>query len=202
MSNRRVKVSEFEKKHIFLTGDIQIGKSTAIRHFLDRMEDSRPELKRGGFRTVADYLEDGTSTVHIVSPAGEPELNDNNMIMRRFSKGPGKKRPELYLDVFETAGAELLKEAASCDYILMDEIGFAESRSYAFLEEIFKLLDGDIPIIGVTRKQDLDILNKVREHSRVISLEVTEENRDRIGEALKWDEEHRWIVLEGGTESI
>jgi hypothetical protein len=53
--------------HIFLTGAIQVGKSTAIRRFLE----PHPSLTLGGFRTVSVSAAEGESdSVHIIPPGG------------------------------------------------------------------------------------------------------------------------------------
>lgn len=103
--------------HVFLTGPVQIGKSTLIAAALDAIE---PE-QLGGFRTVSAKPEaDGSRPVYL-HPAAAQDLfcNAHNRV--------GIRRPALgiasFLDAFETAGLAALADAEDCDLILMDEIG-------------------------------------------------------------------------------
>ena len=58
-----------DRKHLFLTGPKQIGKSTVLRKLLQDRDE-----KIGGFRTVRIPLEDGAS-IHMVAPS-EREYTD------------------------------------------------------------------------------------------------------------------------------
>lgn len=168
------------KKHIFLTGQRQIGKSTAINRFLETASTSTGEP--GGFRTIGIDLPEGGSNVHIVS-ASAPRPNKSNIVMYRPPQsGAGKTgfMPTIYTDTFDEEGVRLLKKSRSSRLILMDELGFAESRAQDFILAVLDALNGDIPVLGVTRAQDTEFLNKVRNHPNVRSVTVTRENRDDI----------------------
>ena len=102
--------------HVFLTGPVQIGKSTLIAAALDAIEPER----LGGFRTVSAKPEaDGSRPVYL-HPAAAQDLfcNAHNRV--------GIRRPALgittFPDAFETAGLAALADAEDCDLILMDEI--------------------------------------------------------------------------------
>ena len=140
--------------HVFLTGPVQIGKSTLIAAALDAIEPER----LGGFRTVSAKPEaDGSRPVYL-HPAAAQDLfcNAHNRV--------GIRRPALgiasFPDAFETAGLAALADAEDCDLILMDEIGRMERHADAY---------SDTPLAAV-----------VRSHPNVCLLEVSAENRNNL----------------------
>jgi nucleoside-triphosphatase len=162
--------------HIFLTGAVQVGKSTAIRRFLE----NHPELKIGGFRTEA--ATDGQS-VHLLPYVGGA-LGEDNRIMRRRGKFPNRE-VTVFPQVFDRLGAELLQQSRDCDIILMDEIGFAENEALNFHAAVMETLSGNVPVLGVLRGRPTVLGDKVRQRENVRIITVTEENRDEIPKELE-----------------
>ena len=162
--------------HVFLTGDIQVGKSTLTKKVLTALGG----VRLGGFRTVtvADRA-DAFSSLYLVPAAAEhPVCGDENRVGIRRGNGRGT---EGFPEVFDRAGTEVLTDAETCDLILMDEIGKLESESPAFLGRIAALLDGSVPILGVLRREGETPQQKlVRSHPKVRLIEVTAENRDAL----------------------
>ena len=111
--------------HVFLTGPVQIGKSTLLRASLDALQPQ----KLGGFRTVsAQPQADGSRPVYLHPACSPDELHESaNRI--------GIRRPGLgivsFPAAFETAGLAALAGAEDCDLLLMDEIGRMERRAEA-----------------------------------------------------------------------
>ena len=162
--------------HVFLTGDIQVGKSTLASKVLAAMGD----VRLGGFRTVTvDDRPDAFGSLYIVPAAEkEPICGDENCVGIRRGHGKGT---EGFPEVFDRAGTVALADAEDYDLILMDEIGKLESESPAFLGRIAALLDGDVPILGVLRKEGKTPQQMlVRSHPKVRLIEVTAENRDAL----------------------
>lgn len=161
------------KPHIFLTGDIQIGKSTVIRRVLNELG-----IIPGGFKTVgANYAADGSSDVVLMKgseslPAGHPAAH----------RVPGVCMTP-YPEVFNTFGTAYLSEPASL--ILMDELGFLENSAAEFQAAVLRTLDGTTPVFGVVRKMETPFLNAVRSHQNVMVITVTRENRDELPEKIK-----------------
>ena len=141
-------------------------------------------VRLGGFRTVtvADRA-DAFSSLYLVPAAAEhPVCGDENRVGIRRGNGRGT---EGFPEVFDRAGTEVLTDAENCDLILMDEIGKLESESPAFLGHIEALLDGDVPILGVLRKEGETPQQKlVRDHPQVRLIEVTEQNRDALASEI------------------
>ena len=168
--------------HIFLTGDVQVGKSTIIKKTLAALK-----LRDiGGFRSVSvPDLPDGAMSVYLI-PVGEkdPVVNDWNRVGIRKGCGRGiGKFPE----AFERAGVQALVDAENMPLILMDEVGRMESAAARFSARILELLNEDTPILGVVQKiADTKLTNAIRQHPNVRVLTVTKENREELaGEVLR-----------------
>lgn len=161
--------------NIFLTGEIQVGKSTIINRYI-AMHDYRV----GGFRTVAgDYEEDGSSNIHIVSADGTQLRSKDNIVIRR--NGPRSIRGfDVFPKVYDTFGVKLLTQNAGCDLIVMDELGPKESDALLFQMAVFACLEGPVPVLGVVMQRESPFLDKVRQCPNVKLIEVTENNRDSV----------------------
>ena len=73
--------------HIFLTGDVQVGKSTIINKTLAALKIERP----GGFRSVSvPDLPDGAMSVYLLAAAEKaPAMGDFNCVGIRKGCGRG-----------------------------------------------------------------------------------------------------------------
>ena len=166
--------------HIFLTGDIRVGKSTIIRRWLE----ANPGLRLGGFRTVwlkAKGAED--NSFHIVPAGREVPLTDENRTGLRRGKFPDREAVD-YPEVFDTVGVALLENSGDCDLILMDEIGVSEERAELFHRAVISCLDGDIPVLGVVKDKPGKLTDAVRQHCMTEIITVTPENRDEVYKRL------------------
>ncbi len=163
-------------RHLFLTGDIQVGKSTAICKVLRTLN-----IPVGGFRTIAgNYTQDGSSEIYLV-PAGTdaPILHPENRVAKRHGAGC-RFGFSAFSEVFDDVGTNLLQNTQRYPLILMDELGFLEKDAYGFQKAVLTCLAGSVPVLGVVRDRDSPFLNKVRSHPNVEVLRVTKENRDLI----------------------
>ena len=163
--------------HIFLNGDVQIGKSTIINKVIEKLN-----IPYKGFMTYgADYKDDGSSVVYI-SPADN--LNDKTIAALRY--GSGHLKMKVNKEAFEIKGVEILKESlnSDIDLVLMDEIGFMESNFDGFKNAVRSLLDSDKNILGVVRNKDTEFLNEIRNHASVQVVEVNKGNRNDLPETL------------------
>jgi nucleoside-triphosphatase len=164
--------------HLFLTGEVQVGKSTAIRRFLAQC----PQLRVGGFHTVAvPGPADGWDSVHLLPATVDRPTTADTCVMTRRGVYPDRQR-QLFPAVFDTVGVPLL--AQPCDLLLMDELGFAEDTALAFQQAVLDCLDGPTPVLGVLRSRGGLLPDKVRQHPHVRVVTVTQENRDHIPEEL------------------
>lgn len=186
-------------RHLFLTGEKHVGKSTLLRRLLQGKEG-----RVGGFCTLRVRTPDG-GRIHMLR-AGTPDGGRAPVLWTGNSAGG--KNPVLWaaeeaclpenlvftrshgvLSIvpgrFEQIGCEILRESAGCDLLVMDELGLAESGETAFQQAVLSCLDGPVPIYGVLQQGESEFLDRIRQHREVLPVAVTEENRERVFEQLK-----------------
>lgn len=172
-------------RHIFLTGEKQIGKSTAVEQVVRRWPGHVD-----GFLTRS-RLEDGWRRVYVCSPDGA-----HRRLAARF--GPGQPRQLRDPGAFGELGAALLKDSGRQPgaLTLMDEIGFLECGVEPFVRAVLERLDREGPVLGVLRKDDNPLLWAVAEHPAVKVVEVTRDNRDQLPDLIL-----EWLLRGGDGQS-
>lgn len=168
---RSVRTDMNGKKHLFLTGQRQVGKSTLIRRLLER--ESR---KLGGFYTVkTDRVFPGAHSVHMIRLESAEEPSVENMLF--LCDAPwGEEAAER----FNELGCRAMRESRRAELLIMDELGPREARANAFLASVQEALDGDVPILGVLQKADAEHIERTARHFRVQVAEVTAANRNDL----------------------
>lgn len=164
-------------KHIFLTGEIQSGKSTVMEKVLAALD-----VTVGGFRSGSGPERYKSSRwLYLWDAAGEPLYDEANRVAHLSSEGR-KSFPEQ----FDSLGCAALRRAQEnqVDLILMDECGFLERDAAQFQAEVLRTLDGDIPVFGVVRLRYSGWTDSIRSHPYVTLITVTEENRDELPEQI------------------
>lgn len=159
--------------HIFLTGGIQVGKSTMLRRLLAEF----PAVPCAGFRTVTGPGPEGSiGAVYLVPADGETLFLPERKVGLRLGHARGIESFPAAFDEFGTACIE-----APGRLILMDEIGRMEREAPRFSEAVLRRLDGDTPILGVVQSRaDTPLANAIRCHEKVLLAEVTPENREEV----------------------
>ena len=156
--------------HVFLTGEIQVGKSTIIRRWLDAAG-----LSADGFRSFWQPAADGGSNLY-VGPFGAPLTSGFNFLAAHRSD----KGMQVFEEAFERAAETFLYDCGKKDVVIMDELGFMESRAAAFQQAVMNLLDRAIPVLGVIKPLPLPFLDTIRERSDVETIVVTRGNREDV----------------------
>lgn len=165
--------------HVFLTGDLQCGKSYAIARVLEKM--NRPVY---GFKTLFTDRGNNNKALYML-PADGSLSPCPEQVVTQFVDG----RPQPLTERFNQIGTALLTEAQRHPegLILMDECSRFERDALDFQQEIFNCLDGDIPVLGVVRLNAAGWVDDIRNHPNVKLLTVTLENRDGIpDEIIHW----------------
>ena len=134
-------------KHLFLEGQVQAGKSTLIRKCLEPYIDIV-----GGFSSQRIRGKDDRILGYRLVPAEDFLLDtddapDISGVFLYHNKDINKKDPR----VFETLGVDLLSPTQNKQLILLDEIGGSELLVPEFKSELYDVLGGDIPCIGVIK---------------------------------------------------
>ena len=163
--------------HIFLTGAVQVGKSTIITKVM-----YSSGLTVGGFRTSFGPDRGEPDRLLYLYAAGEPPALDEPHGVVRFVN----RIPVPIPGRFEALGIPLLRRArAHAGLILMDECGFLESDAVAFQAEILKTLDGETPVLAaVKNRMDVEFLRQVCAHPRAEVVPINPENREELFRAL------------------
>lgn len=159
--------------HIFLTGDIQVGKSTLIAKTLALLN-----IKPGGFKTYFDSDRAYPNKSLYISSAAGPRLFRKENAVAHFSEG---QPPQVLTEKFDIYGVELLRSARmNSSLIIMDECGSLECNALLFQKEIMDTLDSSIPVLGVIKQESRGWTDRIRNHPEVKLITVTKENRDEL----------------------
>ena len=169
-------MSDKELKHIFLTGEVQSGKSTVIQKVLNQLD-----ITVGGFCSGSGPdRHEADRCLYLWDAAGDPVYDDAHCVARITSE-----RRTAFPDRFNELGCEILRRAReTADLILMDECGFLERDAAEFQAEVLETLDGDIPVFGVVRLRSSGWTDAIRTHPNVTIFTVTAENRDELPSQL------------------
>ncbi len=163
--------------HVFLTGEIQVGKTTVIAKTIQGLQ-----MNYGGFKTYFGKDRKCDDRFLYLNSVLEPNnIDDQNRIVE-FRKD---QIPIVSTQKFDSDGVRLIKEARShADLIVMDECGNLENEAIAFQHEILAALDQDKPILGVIKLASSGWTDLIRNHKKVALLTVTKENREQLPEIL------------------
>ena len=168
-----------EKRHILISGERGVGKSTLIEKLL--AASSRP---RYGFITkMRPAGPDGFHPIYI-HPAGQPvaerTYTEENCIGTCDSR---THRPNL--DAFNVLGVRYIEAARPDGIIVMDELGFFEAKADDFTAAVLAALAGDVPVIAAVKSRtDVSFLNAVRAAPKAEVFYITPENREELYERL------------------
>ena len=167
---------ELGKTHIFLTGRKGVGKSTLLGKVLRGLD-----VPVSGFLTKKVWLPGAErASVHLLHPGTAEIPGEENFLF--YCGDKGKETAER----FDRMAVRALREREGKRLIVMDEIGPHETRALRFQQEVLRVLDGDIPVLGVLQEAESPFLKKIAAHPRVQVIRVTEENRDSLsGELLR-----------------
>lgn len=166
-------------KHILISGARGIGKSTLIRRLLEHT--NRPV--RGFYTKSLPMDESGTHPVYI-HPAVTAEVDrvytPENRIAICTSDGP-----QINSDAFEVLGVGYLSELPQNCLVVMDELGFMESKSHVFTKKVLETLDGGLPVIAaIKNRTDIPFLDQVHHHPNAMVYEITADNREELFQQL------------------
>ena len=163
-------------KHLFLTGEKRIGKTTAINAFL-----AKSGLRTEGFRTVqVNGFFPGEISVHMTR-AGENENPSRENLLFCCSSYQGLDITER----FDRIGCEALNCSPSADLILMDELGPHEFEAEKFQKRVFELLRGGKPVLGVLQNVNSAFPDQIRDSRVAYFMEVTQKNREYVPSRIR-----------------
>ena len=157
--------------HALIVGGRGVGKSTLISRVLETC--GRPVY---GFQTkkedsLADELRG--SPVYIYEAWRKRRRTEENLV------GYCKNHCfDTSAEVFDRFSPKLREPVQKGGVVLLDELGFMETRAEQFCAAILALLDGDVPVIAAVKNKDTPFLEAVRTHPNAKCFYITAENRD------------------------
>lgn len=163
--------------HIFLTGEIQIGKSTVIAKTLEFLN-----ISYGGFKTYFGPDRGSADRCLYLNSAAEPDNYSTENRVVQFKK---EAWPLVLTEKFNSTGAELIKTAReNADLIVMDECGNFEQGALDFQRELITTLDQNKPVLGVLKLASSGWTDLIRNHQKVKLITVANQNRDELPKIL------------------
>lgn len=159
--------------HLFLTGEIQVGKSTLLRKVLAGLGGPA-----GGFQTRWHGRGPG-ATLHLSPWGSDPVWDVESRAAIREAQGP----PRVLPGAFDRLGPALLSPA-SAGGTVMDELGYLEGDAPRFQAAVLARLASTRPVLGVLKPRHTPFLDAVRGTPGVEVVAVTRENRDTLAPAL------------------
>ena len=164
------------RRHLFLTGDKQVGKSTLLRRLIEARK-----LDCAGFETRAFFLNGERRGFTLHGRIEMPPYQNDCICCARIEE----KRAVPVLPVFEENGVLILKRslASPAPFLLMDELGRLEREASGFIAQIEACLDADKRVLGVLQKCNSAHVARIAQRADVTVLTVTPENRDEL---LEW----------------
>ncbi|SDB32778.1 nucleoside-triphosphatase [Eubacterium oxidoreducens] len=169
-------------KHIFLTGEKQVGKSTALGKVLETLCEQGYRV--GGFQTLPFSIHNKRRGFYMHSlMERENDVNDIPIALC-FHTANGMRRMGI-TETFDCFGADLLREALTdADIIWMDELGRLEKEATQFNQAVVECLNRGKHIVGVLQKTNREFLQEIASREDVMVLEVTIENRNEIAKKV------------------
>ena len=168
--------------HLFLTGEIQVGKSTLLRSVLSRLA-----LGVGGFCTLWRGTGEG-ATLHLLPWGADLSVcTAENQVGVRRELGRAGALP----GAFDRLGPALLSPLRG-DVTVMDELGFLERDAPAFQSAVLRRLEAPTPVFGVVKPRGDPFLDKVRAQPGVELVWVTPDNRQALADTLTRRLENTW----------
>jgi nucleoside-triphosphatase THEP1/trans-aconitate methyltransferase len=161
-------------KNIFLTGNLQVGKTTLINKIIAAL----PATRISGFRTSRYYHEHKLKGFYIEDINDESKELKDKFIGRCINEDHWVSIPS----TFDSYGTQVMERCLNdqSDLIVMDELGFFESDAARFQAAVFRVLDADKPVLGVLKQKETPFLRQVRHREDVTVYEINEDNRDRL----------------------
>lgn len=166
--------------HVFLTGEIQSGKSTIINRIIEK-----EPYQVMGFCTRKD--KNGDVYMYAAGTDFEKARCEENKVGSPVSgvmMGFADRFNELgkkYLTMLDPAPG-----VTGNPLIIMDEIGRLEKDADGFRDAVIRILDGEIPVLGVLRQGFPGWCGMVADRNDVRIIEVTGENRALLPELIPY----------------
>lgn len=165
------------RRHLFLTGAKQVGKSTLLRRLIEARG-----LDCSGFETRPFFIEGQRRGFLLHGRTELPPFANDCICCVRMQE----RRSVAVEEVFDQNGVLILEKslASSSPYLIMDELGKLEGGAAGFCSRVLAALDSDKRVLGVLQQCDAPLVNAIKARKDVTVLTVTPENRDELYQQL------------------
>lgn len=171
------------RRHIFLTGKKQVGKSTILKTVLHKLE-----VPLCGYCTLPYEIGGLRKGFYLHSLMQMNRFENDSPISIRT----GEKNSYPLTETFETLGVSVLEQSLRAKrWMLADEIGKLERDARVFQETFFRCLDEKELVLGVLQDKDTAFIHAIKSRPDVEVWTVTEENREALAAKLQLELEKR-----------
>lgn len=160
---------------ILIVGTRDVGKTTLIRRLVLDLE--RPVR---GFYTEKHLTDPpGTHSTYLF-PAWLPPEARTFSPSNQVGRWDGQ-RMHPFPQVFDTLGVSCLTDVPSEALVIMDELGFLESKAPRFTQAVLETMDGPAQVIAAVKdRPDVPFLQAVLAHPEALVFRLTPDNRQEV----------------------
>lgn len=165
---------------ILIIGARGAGKTTLIRHLVTNIR--RPV--RGFYTQNRPTAPAGTHSTYL-HPA---ELSPDAYIHspdHQVGHWNGQSI-QAFPQVFDTLGVACLSDVPPDALVIMDELGFLESKAPRFTQAVLNALDGPAQVIAAVKdRPDVPFLQTVLAHPKALVFRLTPDNRQQLYQQIQ-----------------
>ena len=160
------------RRHLFLTGEKRVGKSTLLRKLI-----AAEQLPFSGFETRPLLIDGERRGFTLHGFVSLPPFENDCIVCVRIAE----RMSVPVIPAFENSGVRILHQSLLSDapFLLMDELGKMEAGAPAFRQAVLSALDSRKRILGVLQKGSC-FAGPLAARDDVTLLCVTPENRDSL----------------------
>jgi len=169
--------------NLFITGLIRSGKSTLLKEVVDPVKNLT-----GGFFVQRLFVNGESKAFRLVDIAAEDYWPNRDVAASACFKDlimVAEEKKTVYYDVFKTIGVPALQQAVNAKkLVLMDELGRLELKVPEFTETVWAILDREIPVLGVLKKESNSFLDRIKQRQDVTVFDLDVRDRYQVKENI------------------
>ncbi len=161
---------------VIVTGSLHCGKSTVLNATIGLLGLTKP----ASLVTKRVVAHDGSVQWFIGTSDGRQQC---------FATARANHAPEtLDLEVFNCFGLAILQEAASSEWIVIDELGILETKAEAFVQGVATVFSGTANVLAVIQERSADFwYDRIGRSTIDRVFTVTLDNRSSLAQSIAKD---------------
>jgi len=157
-------------KRIAITGSPGIGKSTVCHNVVEHLTCTYGGMVCADIRIEGERIGFGLMDI---------STKEQGILAHKDGSGPRMGKYNVNLDDLDSIGVNAIKEALTCDLVVIDEIAPMELKSKEFVHIVEKALDtGKDMLVVLHQKSSHPLAQRIRKEFEVYT--VTQDNRDDL----------------------